>query len=145
MLALLLAASLANAYSEALASSQALYWYDQLLAEGGYGRFDRERAAFLIRESGGTLTLEPWPHGSFRHASFRGRIPPRTIAILHTHPANAPQPSAQDRAEAKRLGIAIVVITPGSVIAAEPTAARTPVPASGTSRDRRGRRTFLPR
>jgi hypothetical protein len=139
MLALLLAASLE------LASPQALYWYDQLLAEGGYGRFDRERAAFLIREAGGTLTLAPWPHGSFRHASFRGAIPPRTIAILHTHPANAPQPSAQDRAEAKRLGIPIVVITPKGALIAEPTAARTPVRVSGTSRVRRGRRTSLPR
>lgn len=139
MLALLLAATLE------LASPQALYWYDQLLADGGYGHLDRECAAFLIRESDGTLTLEPWPPGSFRHASWRGTIPPRTIAILHTHPAHLPQPSAQDRAEARRLGIAIVVITPGSAIVAEPTAARTPVRASGTSRAPRGRRTFLRR
>ncbi|MGZ5446290.1 MAG: Mov34/MPN/PAD-1 family protein [Thermoanaerobaculia bacterium] len=112
MLALLLAASVE------LASPQALFWYDQLLAEGGYGRFERERAAFLIREADGTLTLEPWMHGDFRHASFRGAIPSRTIAILHTHPANLPRPSARDRAEARRLGIAVVVITPSGAIAA---------------------------
>lgn len=112
MLALLLAASLE------LASPQALFWYDQLLVEGGYGRLERERAAFLIREPDGTLTLEPWPHGDFRHATFRGTVPARTIAILHTHPARSPEPSARDRAEAKRLGIPVVVITPSGVIAA---------------------------
>lgn len=139
MLALLLAVSLD------LASPQASFWYEQLLAEGGYGRFDRERAAFLIRERDGSLTLAPWPDGGFRHASFRGEVPARTIAILHTHPAKLPQPSAQDRAEAKRLGIPIVVITPRSVIVADPNAARTPILSSGTSRVRRDPRTSLRR
>ena len=137
MLALLLAVSLD------LASPQALHWYDALLAEGGYGRFDRERAAFLIREDDGTLTLEPWPNGGFRHATFRGTIPARTIAILHTHPASAPQPSARDHAEARRLGVPVVVITPASVIAA--SAGRTRVLVSGTSRVRPDRHTSLPR
>lgn len=137
MLALLLAASIE------LASPQAHYWYDQLLADGGYGRFDRERAAFLIREDDGTLTLEPWPSRGFRHAAFRGAIPPRTIAILHTHPRNTPQPSAHDRAEARRLGIAIVVITPESVIVT--SAERTQVLSSRTTRAPRGRRTSLRR
>lgn len=112
MLVLLLAASLD------LASPQALFWYAQLLAEGGYGRLERERAAFLIRETDGTLTLEPWTHGGFRHARFRGTVPARTIAILHTHPAKSPRPSARDRAEAKRLGIPVVVITQSGAIAA---------------------------
>jgi hypothetical protein len=137
MLALLLAASLE------LASPQALFWYDQLLAEGGYGHFERERAAFLIREDDGTLTLQPWPDGGFRHASFRGAIPSRAIAILHTHPADSPQPSARDRAEAQRLGIAVVVITPRGVVAT--TAGRTRVLSSGTTRVPSARRTSLPR
>lgn len=139
MLALLLAVSLD------LTSPQALFWYDHLLAEGGYGRLERERAAFLIRESDGTLTLQPWPHGGFRHATYRGALPPRTIAILHTHPAVAPQPSARDHAEARRLNIPVIVITPQSVIAAEPSAARTRVLVSGTSRALSARRTPLPR
>ena len=126
MLALVLVAS--------LSSPQAHFWYGQLLAESGYGRWPRERAAFLIQERDGSLTLEPWPHGGFRHATFRGAIPPRTIAILHTHPADEPEPSARDRAEARRLGLPVVVITPRSVIAAEPTAERTRVLSSETSR-----------
>ena len=145
MLALLLAAALdlASPPAHDLASPQAHFWFAELLADGGYGRLGRERAAFLIREDDGTLTLEPWPGGGFRHATFRGAVPPRTIAILHTHPANAPQPSAHDVAEAKRLGIAIVVITPESVIAT--TAGRTRVLSSGRIRGPSAPRTSLRR
>lgn len=140
MLALLLFAA-----SLELVSPQALLWYDVLLAESGYGQREYERAAFLIRETDGTLTLEPWPHSGFRHVTFRGKVPARTIAILHTHPAGEPQPSVRDRAEARRLGIAVVVITPGSVIAAEPSGERTRVLVSGTSRGPSARRTALRR
>jgi hypothetical protein len=103
-----------------LCSPQAIVWYDELLAAGGYGRLPRERAAFLIRESGGTLTLQPWPDGAFRHATFRGVVPPRTIAVLHTHPRGESQPSSRDRGEARRLGLPVVVITPEGVVAAFP-------------------------
>ncbi|HVE70185.1 MAG TPA: Mov34/MPN/PAD-1 family protein, partial [Thermoanaerobaculia bacterium] len=108
-------------FTAALSSPQAFVWYDQLLAEGGYGRFQHERAAFLIEERDGTLTLEPWPASGHRHATFQGAIPPRTIAIVHTHPADAPEPSARDRAEARRLGLPVIVITPRSVMATHPT------------------------
>ena len=103
-----------------LTRPQAAFWYQSLLAESGYGRLPRERAAFLIRESDGTLTLEPWAPGSHRHASFRGRIPMGTIAILHTHPYGEDQPSAQDREEAKRLRMPVLVITTRRVVAAMP-------------------------
>jgi hypothetical protein len=139
MLAMLLAVSLE------LSSPQAQRWYDDLLAQGGYGRFQREHAAFLIRERDGSLTLEPWTHSGFRHASFRGVIPARTIAILHTHPEGDPDPSSGDRAEARRLGLPVVVITPGSVIAADPSAGRTRVLSSGRNRAPSVRRTLLPR
>ena len=138
MLALLLFAA-----SFDLSSPQALRWYDVLLAEGGYGRFDRERAAFLIRERDGSLTLEPWSDGGHHHATFRGAIPARTVAILHTHPAKYPEPSARDHAEAKRLGIPVVVITPDGVIAT--SAGRTRVLASRTTRVPSAPRTSLPR
>jgi Prokaryotic homologs of the JAB domain len=142
MLALLLLA--------ALSSPQAHFWYDDLLARSGYGNLPFERAAFLIREADGTLTTQPWPDASFRHATFRGAIPQRTIAIVHTHPKGEPRPSWRDRQEAKRLGIAVIVVTSDGAIAAhadgtEVTLARTPVPASGTSRAPSVRRTFLRR
>ena len=132
-----------------LSQPQAHAWYDTLLAESGYGRLSQERAAFLIREDDGTLTLEPWARGGFRHASWRGTIPQRTIAILHTHPAGEAQPSARDRQEAQRLGVPVVVITSDSVIAAMPdgaiSAVRTRGRASETPRAPSARRTSLPR
>lgn len=131
---------------------QANLWYRHLLAEGGYGILQREHAAFLIREPDGSLTLEPWPDTGFRHATFRGTVPQRVIAVLHTHPRNEPRPSAHDQREAQRLALPVVVITTDAVIAAMPDGAemvirgeRTPVRASGTSRVLSARRTFLRR
>jgi len=103
-----------------LTRPQATFWYASLLAESGYGRLPRERAAFLIREADGTLTVEIWAHGSRRHATFRGAVPFGTIAILHTHPHGDERPSAQDRDEAARLRLPVVVITTGGVVAAMP-------------------------
>lgn len=103
-----------------LSRPQAAFWYASLLEESGYGRLPRERAAFLIRESDGTLTLEPWAAGGYRHATFRGHVPRGTIAILHTHPRGETRPSAQDRDEARRLQMPVVVITTEAVIAAMP-------------------------
>lgn len=95
-------------------------WYEDLLARSGYGRLRHERAAFLILEDGGSLTLQPWPSRGLRHASFRGPIPPRTLAIIHTHPHGESQPSSRDRAESARLGLPVIVVTTSGVIAAMP-------------------------
>jgi len=103
-----------------LDTPQAHFWYDQLLAESGYGRLPHERAAFLIQEPGGTLTTQPWEVSGIRHASYRGAIPQRAIAIVHTHPRGEPHPSSRDRAEARRLGIPVIVVTSEGVIAAMP-------------------------
>ena len=103
-----------------LTRPEAAFWYASLLEESGYGHLPHERAAFLIRESDGTLTIAPWPHGGYRHASFRGHVPTGTIAILHTHPRGEERPSATDRAEARRLGLPVVVITAERVVAAMP-------------------------
>lgn len=133
-------------------SRQADHWYRQLLADSGYGALQREHAAFLIRESDGGLTLEPWPDRGFRHATFHGAVPQRAFAILHTHPRCEPRPSSQDRAEARRLGLPVITITTEAVIAAMPDGRdvvirgeRTPAPASGTSRVLSARRTAPPR
>jgi proteasome lid subunit RPN8/RPN11 len=103
-----------------LSRPQAAVWYASLLEESGHGRLPRECAAFLIREADGTLTLAPWPHGGQRHVSFRGHVPARTIAILHTHPRGEERPSARDRDEARRLGLPVVTITSDAVIAVMP-------------------------
>jgi len=131
---------------------QAQFWYRDLLADGGYGVLQSERAAFLIRESDGGLTLQPWDSRGFRHATYRGAIPARAIAVLHTHPKGESEPSWNDRNEARRLGLPIVVVTPEAVIAALPSGARlvirgekTPARVSGTSRGPSGLRTAPPR
>ena len=116
-----------------LCGDEAIAWYVELLGEGGYGRFERERAAFLIRERDGRLTLAPWEVSGDRHASFEGHVPERTIAIVHTHPRRAPNPSAHDRAEARRLAIPVLVITPDSVVAVSPDGTQRTLATNGWS------------
>ena len=103
-----------------LCRAEAIDHYAALLADGGYGKLSIERAAFLIRESDGTLTLESWTNSGFQRAVFRGSIPRGTIAVIHTHPQYAPEPSAGDRAEARRIRLPVIVITPSAVVAAHP-------------------------
>src|SRR5687768_5241483 len=98
-----------------LCGDDAMRVYADLLAAGGYGRFRHERAAFLVKV-GERVTMQSWPSGTFQRVAFRGVIPKGTIAIAHTHPRDLPWPSAQDREQAKRSGIPIIVITPRSVV-----------------------------
>ena len=114
-----------------LASTDAHFWYDALLAESGYGRLQSERAAFLIREPDGTLTTQPWDAGRIRHATYRGPIPQRAIAVVHTHPHGEPHPSSRDRAEARRLAIPVIVVTTEGVIAAMPDGREAHVRSAG--------------
>ncbi|HUJ12988.1 MAG TPA: Mov34/MPN/PAD-1 family protein [Thermoanaerobaculia bacterium] len=80
-----------------------------------------ERAAFIVDEGGGNLQCLVWP-ATYQHAraTFRGLIPRGTIAIIHTHPANAPWPSENDEREARRLGIPIYALTPLAITKAAP-------------------------
>jgi hypothetical protein len=104
-----------------LCGAEAAGHYAALLEEGGYGRLSHERAAFLIREDGGSLTLAPWgASAGFQRASHSGAIPRGAIAVVHTHPLGAPRPSAGDHREAKRIALPVVVITPSAVIGAMP-------------------------
>jgi hypothetical protein len=104
-----------------LCRSEAGAFYGQLLAAAGYGRMPFERGAFLIREDDGTLTLAIWPHAGFARAEWRGGIPRGTIALVHTHPIGmSARPSARDVAEAKRLALPVLVVTPSGVTAAYP-------------------------
>jgi hypothetical protein len=103
-----------------LCSRDAMAHYSELLREGGYGRLSQERAGFLIAEEGGTVSFQPWDSFAFRRASYRGRVPDRTIAIAHTHPSNSPEPSTRDRATARQSGLPVVVITPEGVVGVFP-------------------------
>src|SRR5438067_837909 len=77
-----------------------------MLRESGWGLVGpSERAAFVVEQSDGTFTCEPWPSiHSYLSEKFYGPMPSHTVAIAHTHPAQYPMPSLQDQEEAVRLG-----------------------------------------
>lgn len=94
-----------------------------LMWSNRFGSFERtERAAFIIDRGDGDIHCVMWADSDqHQRASFRGSIPPGTIAIIHTHPMNVPWPSDQDRRESRRLGIPIYALTPMSVTKAVPS------------------------
>lgn len=106
-----------------LCRPEAMAHYAALLARGGYGRLPFERAGFLIRESDGSLTFAPWPNSDYQSAIYRGSIAAGTVAIVHTHPLTAPNPSVADMAEARRVQLPVVVIAPEGVVMVKPDGA----------------------
>jgi hypothetical protein len=83
-----------------------------LLASSGYSRLPGERAAFLIAGTGNSLDWMPWPDSrGFSEATYRGSVPARCLAIVHTHPLALPETSAGDANEARRLSVPIVAVT----------------------------------
>lgn len=102
-----------------LCSREAIVLYGNLLASGQFGRRGNvERAAFVVLRDG-ALRMVPWQSGGYRHASFKGSIPEDCIAIAHTHPESAADPSGVDIAVARRLGLRVLVITPRALTIAE--------------------------
>ena len=89
---------------------------DRVLALGWYGRVDWERAAFLRLGERGLFNCEVWPAKlQFHAATWSGRMPDGTVAIVHSHPRTLPDPSKNDVDEAHRLGIPVIVVTPDAV------------------------------
>lgn len=72
---------------------------------------DIEVAAFVVRRDDGALDLVHWPRGDYRKAHWDGVLPDNVIAVMHTHPAQVPRPSAQDVAEARRLRLPFYVVS----------------------------------
>ncbi len=86
--------------------------FADVLRAASFGIIGGERAAFIIEEEDGSIRCELWPTMHREHAdSFHGTIPPHTVAIVHTHPLEWPQPSAHDQQESARLDIPIYVLT----------------------------------
>lgn len=85
------------------------------LAGGGYHL--RERAAFLVADRGGYRCVL-WPyHTAVQGEVFRGRIPSRAVAVVHTHPNSIPRPSPEDWLEARRLGLPFIVVSARNIYA----------------------------
>ena len=87
-----------------------------LLRQGGFGRWETERAAFLVLEENGQYRCVAWPwSGGIHRQEFRGSIPDRTVAIIHTHPKYMPLGSAGDQRTARMLSVPIFVLTPTNI------------------------------
>src|SRR5687768_13067241 len=83
----------------------------RLAAMSGHGRFDHEAGAFLVLREDGGFDCSLWPaERAFRRASWSGRIPDGTVAVMHTHPRSLPEPSAHDTREAARIGVPVIVV-----------------------------------
>jgi hypothetical protein len=84
---------------------------------------EMEAGAFIVRQSDGGYALVPWPANTadVRSAHYVGVIPAGTVAIAHTHPFQAEQPSKGDIAQAKKIGLPIYVISRWSLYVAEPS------------------------
>lgn len=107
-----LAESASAALTELACDGNVLRQSWELLALGGYGSFQTERAAFVIRDGDGGLSFRMWPYvAAQRRATFHGVIPRDAIAIVHTHPNRHPFPSPDDAWLASRLGMPVYVVT----------------------------------
>jgi hypothetical protein len=106
-----------------------------LLQKNGWGLAGPyERAEFILQQDDGSLTCQEWPSiHSYLGEQFHGVVPPHTIAIAHTHPAQFPLPSEHDNDEAVRLGLPVYTISIRGVYKSIPGAARAEVITSQQS------------
>jgi len=117
-----------------LCSPEAIRSYTQLNALSGLTRRDNERAGFLIMRDQGRLDLLIWQAGEATEATYIGHIPTACVAVIHTHPVRARNPSHRDVQEAQRIGLPIVVITPDAITAAMPDGTTVQLLGSGWKR-----------
>ena len=88
-------------------------YFVDILRQGGFGHWKTERAAFIVRDENSHYRCVAWPSdGHLYRQEFHGRIPPGTVAIIHTHPSELPDASIGDRATAVRMSLPIFVLTP---------------------------------
>jgi hypothetical protein len=103
----------------ALASEEYVVdYFSDIFLRGAIWRDSGETAAFLVRKNNGELQCLLWPAtNEYKGQSFRGRIPDGTVAIVHTHPGAAFNPSVGDARQAREIGLPIFVLTRGHVTA----------------------------
>ena len=99
-----------------------------VLRQGGYGHWQTERAAFLVRDEHDAYRCIAWPlDGNLHQQHFAGTIPERTVAIAHTHPKDLPSASFGDRQTAMALSVPIFVLTPLNIELVKPDGATVTV------------------
>ena len=100
---------------------QVLKSLQDLAVRGANLADDQEVAAFIVRDASGGTTCRLWPHtANLRSEHYRGGIPTGAVAVAHTHPLYAEQPSRGDVAESKRIGLPIYVITRWNLYVVDP-------------------------
>ena len=91
---------------------QVLTFLQDLAVRGSSLVDQQEVAAFIVQDASGATSCILWPHtANVRSEHYRGVIPTGTVALAHTHPLFAEQPSRGDVAESRRIGLPIYVIT----------------------------------
>jgi hypothetical protein len=92
------------------ASTRRYLW--SLVVDARYGFAETEQAAFVVVNEGGRRSYVRWPQTGVEHrARWVGPFPPRTVAIVHTHPNWTPEPSILDERAAQKRGIPVYVLT----------------------------------
>lgn len=111
-----LVASLQTLASDAAPDARTIALSWDLLRSAQYGRATREHGAFLVSDANGELRLVKWSgEATSMSATYRGRIPSGTVAIVHTHPNDLPNPSPGDEALARKLKMPVYVLTRRSI------------------------------
>lgn len=98
-----------------------LPYFAEVMRASGYGLRSSEEAAFLVRDEDRDVVCVRWPSSAKqKEQNYRGPVPADTIAIVHSHPLALRRPSANDRAEARRVGLPFYVVSRDSLWVAEP-------------------------
>lgn len=122
MIATVLAALLTTASMQTVIDDTRVRgFFTDVLQRGARWHDSGESAAFLVADTRGDVQCLAWPAtNEYLRQSFRGDVPRRTIAIIHTHPDNAPRPSKGDIEQALGLHLPLYVLTRTKITAVDP-------------------------
>ena len=99
-----------------------LRMFTEVLRRGDAGLMSTESAAFIVRQRDGDVQCVAWPRTYEVHAAtYKGAAPEGTVAIVHTHPVEWPEPSQGDRAIARQLAIEVFSVTRSDIWEADPS------------------------
>jgi hypothetical protein len=79
----------------------------------GWHEKQTERAAWIIRDPDGRYRWMEWDYSEeYRASTWKGKIPNRVIAQIHTHPQLAdPEPSKQDCYIARKIKVPVYTVS----------------------------------
>ena len=101
-------------------------FFSDVIVHSGVVNPHAEQAAFLVRDTRGDVQCLLWPQmNELAKDSFRGEIPPRTIALVHSHPSLDRNLSEHDMAVARELHLPMIVVTRMNIAYFDPDAGQT--------------------